>query len=227
MLDRRRDVEPSVGIETEAVASAPTELLDHPLAGAVGKQPLEAAPFDDDEVAVAVERDAVAVEEAVGDDARAAVALEREHPTGVLFLRRPVARIGEVHGSVGGDAEIVGAVEALVEEVGHGSVGGRQLQARCDRTRRHRRRAVDDSGGAEVEPAVLGDEDRPVGRERGAVGATTRLREALGDTGLRTDAEQRARGHAGDHERAVGAPHRPLTERHPGGNGLGLHRRAP
>ena len=69
---------------------------------------------------------------------------------------------------------------------------------------------------ADVEAAVLRDEDRAVGGERGAVGAAAGVGEPLGGSARRrrVDAEQRARGDARDDERAVGAPHRTLAERH-------------
>ena len=72
-------------------------------------------------------------------------------------------------------------------------------------------------------PAVLRDEDRAVGRERGAVRAAECRCARLGAVLLRPDAEQRARGDARDHDGAVGAPHRSFGKRNPGGDHLGLH----
>ena len=229
VLDRRRDVEAAVGVEAEPVASAPTELLDDPLARPVGEESLQSAPFDDDEIALAIDGDAVAVHEAVGDDIRGAVALEREDPSEVRLRWGIVAGVGEVHGAVGRDAQVVRRVEPVFEQRDDRAVGCHELQARCHRARRHRRRVLHEPHRADVEPAVLGDQDRTVGGEGRAVRASAGVGESLGGSArrrIRVDSEQRARGHAGDDERAVGAPHRPLAERHPGCNGLGLHRRA-
>ena len=66
VLDRGGHVVAAVAVDAEAVTCAATEHLDHPLAGAVGIEALQAGALDDDQVALEIERDAVAVPEAVG-----------------------------------------------------------------------------------------------------------------------------------------------------------------
>src|SRR5205814_3646788 len=80
VLDGGRHVVAALGVEAEAVARALAEHLDDPLPRAVGVEALQAGPFDDDEVALEVEGDAVAVEEPVGDDPYGTVALLGHHP---------------------------------------------------------------------------------------------------------------------------------------------------
>ena len=172
---------------------------------------LQAAALDHDHRAVGLQGDPVAVVEAVGELGDSSVAPEHHDPTRGLLVRREVAGIGEQDGAVDGDGEIVGAAEAGVGEVRHGAVGGRELQSRCrghagGERREHAREF------REVDAAVLGDEDRAVGRERGTVRAAGRDGDAFDRARLGPDPEQRARSHAGRDHRAVGAPHGPSAK---------------
>ena len=135
--------------------------------------------------------------------------------------RRVVRRIGEEHVAVGGDREVVRAQEAVVGEVGDGAVGARELQARESRAGRGRVGEQPERG--EVDAAVLGDEDRTVGRERGTVRAAAGVGEHASPGSDRLHAEQRAFGDARDDQRAVAAPHRPLTEPDPVAHNFGVH----
>ena len=169
----RRDVEAAVGVEAEAVAAARAERLDHPFAAAVGVHALQAAALDDHDAAVGFERDAVAEEEAVGERAHATRRVRRSSPgRDAVVGRRVVAGIGEVDVAVGGDREIVRAVQAVVGEIRRPCRRARRVAARASAGPASGMIAEHAPGRLrEVDAAVLGDEDRTVGRERGAVRA--------------------------------------------------------
>src|SRR5204862_4256928 len=112
VVDGGGDVVVAFRVEAEAVAPATSELLDDPLAFPVGQQPLQPAPFDHDQRAVAVECDAVAVREAVGADAKPAVALVRHDPAAGPGGGRGRRWAGEGHGSVAADGAVGGRLRA-------------------------------------------------------------------------------------------------------------------
>jgi hypothetical protein len=214
MLDGRRDIRPAFGVEAETVARAAPERFDQPFTAAVGEHALQTLSLDDHDVAGAVERDAVAEIE-TGREAAQPVAVEDHHTRRVLHLRRVVTRVGEVHVAVRSDREIVRCVQVVLGEVRDPPVRRRELQAR--RRGPVGRRFVEQADLGEVDPAVLGHDDRSVGRERGPVRAPAGVGELHGTMFRRPHAVERALGDAGDDERArlvTGvAPHRSLRER--------------
>ena len=97
-------------------------------------------------------------------------------------------------------------------EVRHGAVGAASWRPGVAGT--HGRQRREHAGQLrEVDAAVLGDEDRAVGRERGAVRAAARHRDPLDRPGVGPHAEQRARGDARRDDGSVRTPHRTLRER--------------
>ena len=146
MLDGGRDVEAAVGVEAEAVATAVAELLDHPLARAVGEAAAAGRVARPRRACRRVERDAVAVEKPSANGRHGAVARVHQDAAGGLFLRREVAGVGEVHAAVGRDREIVGAVEAVVGRYVTAPSGAASCRPGVDgharRERRRRRRAL-------------------------------------------------------------------------------------
>ena len=156
--------------------------------------------LDHHDRAVGLEHDAVAVEEAVGERAHRCRRVRRPSPG----RRRSsgggiVAGVGEVHVAVGRDREVVRAVEVVVGEVRDRAVGRGELEPGRRRHATPGTRANDAGQLREVHAAVLGDEDRAVGRERGAVRAAARRpRTRSARCSLGPHAEQRARRDAGD-----------------------------
>ena len=82
VLHGRRHVEATVGVETETVARASPEVFDHPLARTVGVHAQQPGLLDHHERAVGLERDPVAVREAVGEHGDRAVRRVLHHATG-------------------------------------------------------------------------------------------------------------------------------------------------
>ncbi len=118
VLHGRSHVEATVGVEAETVARASPEVFDHPLARTVGVHAQQPGLLDHHNGAVGLERDPVAVREAVGEHGDRAVRRVLHHATGRLLGGRPVRRVGEVDRAVGADREVVGGEEPVVGEVG-------------------------------------------------------------------------------------------------------------
>ena len=96
-------------------------------------------------------------------------------------------RVGEEHRPGSVDDEVVRRVEAVVGEVAHAAVDGCELEA----GRGFAEGQVDaDRELREVDAAVLGDEDRPVGRERGAVGAAAGVGDVFASGAVGRDPDQ-------------------------------------